>query len=112
MSVEGVWRIDMLGPYGWEAVSTAFLRKGRYLAASANHYTIGRYEAEGGTLKAEARITQHGQLRTVFGSKKKQVDITIRAEIQTAEEITGTASASGAGDFDVGLRMIRLGDIE
>ena len=44
MSVEGVWKIEMLGPYGWEAVSTAFVENGRYLGASQDHYTIGHYE--------------------------------------------------------------------
>ena len=111
MSVEGVWKIEMLSPYGWDAVATAFLQNGQYLGASANHYSIGRYEEDGQTLKAEVRITQHGQVRTVFGSKKEQVDTTIKAEIQTADRIEGTASASGAEKFDVSLRMTRLGGL-
>ncbi len=112
MSVEGVWKIEMLGPYGWEAVATAFLWDNRYLAASANHYTIGRYEEDGKTLKAEVRITQHGQVRTVFGSKKQEVDTKIDAEIQTADVIIGTASAAGAETIDVSLRMTRLGGLD
>ena len=69
MSVEGVWKVEMRGPHGWDPIATAFLSKGRYLAASADHYTIGSYKDGGGALKIKARTTQHGKVRTLFGSK-------------------------------------------
>lgn len=43
MSVNGIWKVEMLGPYGWESVSTAFLEDGKYRAASEDHYTVGNY---------------------------------------------------------------------
>ena len=54
MSVEGVWKIEILGPYGWEAVSTAFVENNRYLGASQDHYTVGHYEVEGNTIQVIA----------------------------------------------------------
>ena len=40
MNIEGAWKVEMLGPYGWEKVSTAFLQGGRYLAAGADFGAI------------------------------------------------------------------------
>ena len=60
MNVEGIWKVEMLGPYGWEALSTAFLENGRYLSASQDHYTIGRYEVDGNSVRVVATIHSHG----------------------------------------------------
>ena len=111
MSVEGIWKMEILSPYGWEQVATAFLWKGRYHAASADHYTIGSYKEGSGTFKLEARITQHGKIRTVFGSKKKNVDIQFEGRIKKANEIVGTARPSGGEKFEVRVCMTRLGSL-
>ncbi len=62
MSVDGIWKIEFLQSYGWEAVSTAFLENGRYLAASQDHYTIGRYEVSENNIKIVATIYLHGEM--------------------------------------------------
>jgi len=111
MSVEGVWKVEMLGPDGWEQLATAFLWKGRYHAASADHYSIGSYKEGGGILKVEARITQHGKVRTAFGSKQEHVDVLIEARIKEADKIVGTARPSGGGEFDVEMCLTRLGGL-
>lgn len=111
MSVEGVWKVEILGPDGWERLATAFLWKGRYHAASADHYSIGSYKEGGGTLKVEARITQHGKARTAFGSKQEHFDVLIEARIKEADKIVGTARLSGGGEFDVEMCLTRLGGL-
>jgi hypothetical protein len=68
MKFDGVWKIEILGPYGWEAVSTAFLEKGRYLAASQDHYTIGKYEVSGDSIKVEAVMHPHSKPQHPTGS--------------------------------------------
>ena len=44
MSVEGVWKVEVMGPHGWERIATALLKDGRYFGASADHYSTGSYE--------------------------------------------------------------------
>ena len=112
MSVEGIWKVELLSQDGWEPLSTAFLRKGRFHAASADHYTIGSYKERSGTLKLEARITQHGKIRTVFGSKKKHVDIQFEGTIKKADEIVGTSRSSGGKKFEASVRLTRLGRLD
>lgn len=111
MSVEGVWTVEMLAPYGWEQVATAFLWNGRYLAASADHYSIGSYKEGDGTIEIEALTTQHGKIRTLFGSKKEHVDILMEGRIKKVDKIVGTARPSGGGKFDVNVRLTRLGGL-
>ena len=36
MSCEGVWVVEMKGPYGWERIAIAFLKNGEYLGAGPN----------------------------------------------------------------------------
>ncbi len=51
MSLNGIWKFEILGVYDWEPVSTAFMQDGRYWAGSADHYTVGSYEVvDGGGL--------------------------------------------------------------
>ena len=112
MSVAGVWKVEILSPNGWEGLGTAFMRKGRYLSASADHYAIGRYKERGGNLRMDLRVTQHGNVRTFFGSKKKHLNIEMEGKIEKAGKIVGTSKALGVGNFDHKVRLIRLGALD
>ena len=100
MSVEGVWKVEMLGPYGWDQIATAFLLNGRYLAASADHYSIGSYKEAAETLNVKARTTQHGKIRTLFGGKEEHLDPNMEARIEDADQIVGEAKHPGGGNFE------------
>jgi hypothetical protein len=117
MSVDGVWKVEMLGPYGWENIATAFLQGGRYLAASADHYSIGSYELDGDAFTADIWATQSGKVRSIYGSKKKRVHISMEARIKSgrtkkADKIVGSSLPSVGKDFDVRVRLIRVGDLD
>ena len=108
MSVEGVWKVEMLGPYGWETISTAFLKDGRYLAAGADHYTSGSYKEKDDTFKVKALLTQHGKARTIFGGKKKHVDLCVEGRIKKSGKISAVAHPCDDAKFTVRLRLIQL----
>ena len=108
MSVEGVWKVEMLGPYGWEKISTAFLLDGKYLGASADHHSVGVYREDGGQISMQARVTQHGKLRTIFGETKKQLDMHIDAKEKKSGKIVGLAHPAENRDFEVRVRLVRL----
>jgi len=112
MNIEGAWQVEMLGPYGWESISTAFMQGGRYLASGVNHYSIGSYSETDGVLEVRTRITQHGQSRTIFGEAKKKLDLHIEGAIDKDGTILGKACPSGRPNFEVKFRMTRLGDID
>ena len=117
LSVEGVWKVQMLGPYGWETIAMAFLQDGRYRAANADHYTIGSYEVVGDEFTADLWATQPGKVRSVYGSKKKRVHMSIRGRIKSgrankADKITGSSLPSIGKNFDVRVRLIRQGNLD
>lgn len=108
MSVEGVWKVEMLGPYGWEIISTAILREGHFFAASAEHHSLGSYETDGADLVVKARVTQDGKVQTIFGETKKHVDMRIEAKQKKSGKIVGFAHPADNQDFDIKMRMTRL----
>ena len=69
ISVEGIWKVELGGPYGWDVLSTAFLEGGKYRAASKEHFTIGTYEVDGDDIRIRAKVVQHGGNRSLFGTR-------------------------------------------
>ena len=112
MSVDGVWKVEMMGPYGWEKISTAFLKGGRFLAASADHYSTGSYEVDGGTLTAAIQITQHGKVRAIFGAKKKRLSTQFEAKIKKEDKMVGKSRPADGKKFEVKMRLTRLADLD
>lgn len=112
MSIKGVWKVEMLGPYGWEYLSTAFFLNGRYFAAGADHHSIGSYTLSDGILKVNMCLTQHGKLRTVFGSKKTQVDICVEGKIKKPGKISAIAHPCENTKFSVKTRLSRLDNMD
>lgn len=111
MSIEGVWKVEILGPYAWEELSTAFLKNGLYLAASAHHHSVGSYEETDGTVEVRVRLTQHGTPRTVFGETSKVIDLLMKGTIEGEGVIRGMAHPANNDAMDVKIRMDRLDDI-
>lgn len=111
MSIEGVWKLEMMGLNGWEQLATVFMQDGRYLSASANHYTIGNYQADDNTLKVRTSVTQHGDVRTLFGSKKKRLNTSLKGKINKDGKIIGTISPADSDLYEINMRLTRLGDI-
>ena len=110
MSCEGIWVVEIKGPYGWEKIAFAFLKKGEYLGAGPNHYSVGTYKQDGENLEISVVVTQHGQLRTMFGKKfAKQLQITSKCKIEK-DKIVGVSKAKGMKKFDVMLRLTKAGD--
>ena len=109
MSVDGIWKIEMLGPYGWETVATSFLEDGRYLAGSQDHYAIGSYELTGNNIRVTATTTTHGKARTMFGSNDPSMELSFGGEID-GDQINGQAE-NKQSRYSVTFRATRLGGL-
>ena len=112
MSCEGIWAVEMKGPYGWERIAIAFLRNGEYMGAGPNHYSVGTYKEDGDDFESSVVVTQHGQLRTIFGKKfAGKLQISSKGKIEK-DKIVGTSKAKGMKHFDVMVRLTRIGNFE
>ena len=109
MSVNGIWRIELLGVYGWETISTAFLQDGNYKSASQDHYSTGHYEVTGNKIKVSAHHVSHGQTRTFFGAKQKEVKLNFEGEVE-GDQVTGQATDERS-KFLMTFRATRLADL-
>ena len=103
--------MEMKCPFGWGKLETAFLKNGRYQAASADHYSTGSYEIVGDTFTADIQITQYGKVRKIFGSKKKQIRRRIEAKIRRDGKIVGRANPSEGKKQNSKARLIRVDDL-
>ncbi len=109
MSLNGIWKFEILGVYDWEPVSTAFMQDGRYWAGSADHYTVGSYEVVDGGISAEVTAVMHGRATTLFGKTSSRFQMRFKGEASNGE-IKGTAS-DAEGKFVVQFRATRLADL-
>ena len=109
MSVNGIWKIEMLGPYGWESVATAFFEDGRYLSGSQDHYTQGQYSIDGNHIEVTGVMRAHGQVRTLFGKQREVMDISFDGQID-GDQIQGQARDDD-GVYLISFRAVRLDDL-
>ena len=112
MSVEGVWKVEAMGPYGWERVATALLKDGRYFAASADHYATGSYEFADSSITWDVHLNQYGKVRSVYGTKKRQMKIRFEGKLKKEDKIVGRAQATDSKKFELKMRLSRLADID
>ena len=108
MSCEGIWKVEIKGPYGWESIATAFMKDGKYLGASASHYSVGRYKEDGDNLELLVKLRQYANLRTVFGIKSTDtIEVTYKCKVKN-NKITGTGAAKGVKKHKLQIRLTKL----
>jgi hypothetical protein len=112
MSVEGIWKVEMKCPFGWGKLETAFLKNGRYVAASEDHYSTGSYEVNDDTLTADIQIVQYGKVRKILGTKKKRFNYRLDAKIRTDGKIVGRNNSGESKKQNTKARLTRLGDLD
>ena len=112
MSFEGVWKVEMMGPYGWENVATAFMQQGKYFGAGLDHHTLGVYEEDGENIKIQSQVTQHGKARTVLGETKKRFDTQFEGELKKPGKIIGVSHPTDNRSFAIKVRMKQLAELE
>ena len=109
MTVNGIWKAEIFGPYGWEPMATAFLEDGLYKVGGRNHYEVGRYEITDGRISAAFKYITHGNARTMFGKKAKQLDLVMEGDLKEGQ-ISGHVREDGSS-FQVVFRATRLADL-
>ena len=107
-SIDGIYKVDMLGPYGWESFSTAFLQNGEFRSASAEHFTAGNYETEDGGFRMEGNLTQYIDYRPLFGRKEiKGLPIRFVGRVNDGV-IDGEARVASGGRESLRFRLNRM----
>ena len=108
MNLNRIWKIEMLGQYGWESSATAFLEDGLYRDAGKEHYAIGSYDSDGKEITIDMTAISHGRIRTLFGTKSARQKIRFEGKISKGV-IEGVAK-NPKGKFFVSFRATRVAD--
>jgi len=109
MSLNGIWKLEIFGPYGWEPMATAFLNNGIYEAGGRNHYEAGKYQVSGNHVKASFKYITHGEARTMFGKKMEEMNLKFEGDID-GNMVQGYFMEE-EGNHQVVLRATRLADL-
>ena len=110
--IEGVYRVEMLGPYGWERFSTGFVQNGHYRGASAYHYTVGSYKVEGKNFNMVGNVSQHGEQRAIFGlTDIKDLQVEFKGTIEK-NTIAGEMSPKDDKKYAIHFRFTKLSDLD
>ncbi len=106
--VEGVYKVELLGPYGWEGFSTAFVSDGQYWSASAGHFTDGVYEVQGERFSMVGNLTQYAEHIALFGIKQASgLPIEFKGTIKNGV-IDGQANVVGGTEYAHRFRFNKL----
>jgi len=113
MKVDGVWKVQVRGPYGKQAIGTGFLRKGRFMSANAEHYSVGSFKVKDDSFKAKLHISRFGQTTPIFGSKKREIDIHLKGKIlKSGKKIVCVSHLEDSKQFVMDVTLTRLGDLD
>jgi hypothetical protein len=110
MSLNGIWSCELGGAYGWEAVGTLFLKDGHLQGCGRNHYTLGTYKTKGDGAVFHMELNQYGNKRTLFGQKKEQVRVTVKAK-RDGDKLIGEATLPGRRKYSIFVRFQRRADL-
>lgn len=106
--IDGVYQVDILGPFGWERFSTAFINDGEFRSASAEHFTAGTCLADGRQFEMEGSMTQYTDHRPLFGETRiERLPIEFRGAIENGV-IDGEARVVEDDKYSIRFRLNRL----
>lgn len=107
-NIDGIYKVDLLGPYGWEKFSTAFIQDGKYSSASAEHFTTGTYSIEDCGFEMNGNFTQYDHTRTFFGREDiKDLPIKFTGGIYD-DIIDGVAREHKGGKHSLRFRLSKM----
>ena len=110
--VDGIYKVEMLGQYGWESFSTAFIHDGEFHSASAEHFTVGNYAVEDGGFAMDANLTQFDNQRSLLGRNNiKALPIKFNATIHDGV-IDGEARFADDSRHSLRFRLNRLSSLD
>ena len=82
------------------------------VSSGEGYKSTGSYEFADNILTADLHLNQHGKVRAVYGTKKREMDTRLEGKLKKEGKIVGKSLAAGKKQFEVKIRLTRLGDID
>lgn len=110
MPVEGVWTIEVYGPFGWDSRGIFVFEKGRILGGDNRQYTAGKYSVSNDEFSAELRVHYYGPPRTVHGEASEEFETRLIGKIRDGT-IEGTVGRPDRPEYDLQVRLTKRMDL-
>ena len=109
MNLNGIWKVEMLTPYGWEPCTTAFMEDGNLFDGGAEHYGVGTYTCDGRNIRVDLVAISHGRVQTMFGKKSLRQPMRFEGQVSKGQ-LSGVAKVPKS-EFVVSFRALRIADL-
>ncbi len=110
MAVDGIWRSELYGLFGWETTGVLILEKGRLIGGGHHHYSVGTYEDNGEDVNMTWEVEYYGTPRTVFGSSDKHFSVSFNGKLEDGT-IEGPVFRTDRPKHYVSYRLTKKGDL-
>ncbi len=109
-SLNGIWKSEFYGLYGWETVGTLTLRDGKISGGSITHYTTGSYTISGETIALWTSVHFYGEHKPFFGGRKDQMKINMDGKLD-GHEISGTEESPENPGQSYRMKLTKQADL-
>ena len=110
MSIDGIWTVEIYGPFGWDNRGIFVLERGRIVGGDNRQYSVGTYTMSGDAMAAEIAVHYYGPPRTQFGEATEEFTTEI-AGTHKGNEIVGTVRRPDRPQFDLQIRLTKRMDV-
>lgn len=94
--LEALWTIEFEVAGGWQNGGVLVFETGRIFGGDSQYYYLGTFNASGGSVTAELRVTHyHGPPGTAWGDAATDLQVHAKARWEDDQTIVGTMRRSG-----------------
>jgi hypothetical protein len=106
MSMEGIWTLEVYGPYSWESHGVLVLENDRITGGDDRQFTSGRYTQSGEKFDAEIDVHYYGPPRTILGENKERFAKILSGK-REGSVIAGVVSQRNRPNLDIPTRLTK-----
>ena len=110
MPLEGIWTMEIYGPFGWDNRGVYIFEGGRIMGGNNRQFTGGTYRLSGDAVEAEITMHYYGPPRTMFGEAREEFTAKLEGRLE-GDEINGTIRRPDRPQFDLQVRLTRRMDL-
>jgi len=112
MNIDGIWRIEIFGLYGWESIGVLALSHGHVVGGGNHHYAVGSYEVSDDQLQITLSMKYQDVPRTLFGEARNEFTVKFEgAHSAEQDRFRGSMYRPDKPEMDVACRLKRRAEL-
>ena len=112
MKVDGIWRMEIFGMYGWESIGILVLSEGHVAGGGNHHYAIGSYTEANHQLSITLSLNYKDVPRTLFGEARHEFTVIFESTYSAEDNrFRGSMHRPDKPQMSVACRLKRRADL-